>query len=118
MEWFDFRPRTRERDCETDRLRMEQVMRILTANLTQVENERDGLEERYRRSAQNAAFACDAMENGQPSLSRKVDTLTYAMLYCTGRIETLDEQAAFLRTLRGSVISFMADQAGPAPPEA
>lgn len=109
MAWFDFRTRSRERDRETDLVRLQRILDVLDSQISGIEDEKAGLHNRYRRTADDAAFSLEALENGDASLSPKVDRLTNAMTRCMERLSSLEAQAAFLVGLRARIGSFMAE---------
>jgi predicted nucleic acid-binding Zn-ribbon protein len=99
-----FKPRSQARDQETDLARFQALSSRIADAITSIENEMKGLEARYRRAADSAAFSLQSYENDRDSrLSRQADELTRSMTYCKGRIDTLRQQVAFLRQKQAEV---------------
>lgn len=106
MAWFGFTMRRKERDDETDRMRKKLIVDMLAQHIDSIDAERRGLQERYERAAASAAFSLETMENGNASLSPKVDALSLAMSRFSQRLACLDAQSAFLTKIRESVLAF------------
>ncbi|TIP80624.1 MAG: hypothetical protein E5X63_30780, partial [Mesorhizobium sp.] len=85
---FGFRSRDPARDRQTDISRLDRLAKLLDQIAAEVEAEKNGLENRYRTKATNAAFLVEAMENGAASSSRcaEVSELTKSILNCERRI--------------------------------
>ncbi|PWK76863.1 hypothetical protein C8K44_101189 [Aminobacter sp. AP02] len=112
MRPFHFGTRTPARDRETDQLRFHRLLEALTELSVQLDHETAGLQARYVRASDDAAFSFQELENGGGAgLSSKVDDLTISMARCLARIAALQGQVAFIEMLRQSVISYAEDMA-------
>ncbi|WP_413771451.1 hypothetical protein [Mesorhizobium sp. PAMC28654] len=70
----------------------------------EVEAEKNGLENRYRTKATNAAFLVEAMENGSASgRASEIGELTKSILNCERRIAVLSQQHLRMKELRHSL---------------
>ncbi|TIO06677.1 hypothetical protein [Mesorhizobium sp.] len=102
---FGFRSRNPARDRQTDISRLDRLARLLDQIAAEVDAEKNGLENRYRTKATNAAFLVEAMENGATSSSRssEVSELTKSILNYERRIAALSRQNELMKELRHSV---------------
>lgn len=97
-----FRTRDPRRDRETDAARTARLQAFLDEMRAEIEKERDGLRGRYRAVTERAAFSQQALEldEAAPEMSSSVDQLTRTMIDYTKRLAALEEQVAFVNTLR------------------
>ncbi|MBZ9809522.1 hypothetical protein LB542_04850 [Mesorhizobium sp. BR1-1-9] len=102
---FGFRSRNPARDRQTDISRLDRLAKLFEQIAAEIEAERNGLENRYKATAANAAFLVEAMENGSASARRsaEVDELTTSILNCERRIAALSRQNGMVRELRRSL---------------
>lgn len=102
---FGFRSRDPARDRQADISRLDRLARLFEQIAAEIEAERAGLESRYRKTATNAAFLVEAMENGSASDKRssEVSALTKSILNCERRIAALSRQNGMMRELRPSL---------------
>ncbi|MER8769796.1 hypothetical protein NKH63_13765 [Mesorhizobium sp. M0960] len=102
---FRFRSRDPARDTQTDTARLDRLAKLLDQIAAEVEAEKNGLENRYRTTATNAAFLVEAMENGAVSSRRssEVGELTRSILNCERRIAALSRQKQMMKGLRHSL---------------
>ncbi|MER8483434.1 hypothetical protein [Mesorhizobium sp. M1322] len=102
---FGFRSRDPARDRQTDISRLDRLAKLLDQIAAEVEAEKNGLENRYRAKATNAAFLVEAMENGAASSSRssEVSELTKSILNYERRIAALARQNELMKDLRHSL---------------
>lgn len=99
-----FKPRSQDRDKETDVARFKALSSRVADVIKAIESEINGLDTRYRRAADSAAFSLQAYENDADSrLSRQADELTRSMTYCKTRIATLKRQAEFLKEKQAEI---------------
>lgn len=104
---FGFRTRNPARDSQTDAARFGRLTTMLDELLEELEAESAGLQARYQRVADNAAFSLEEFENEQAeALSERTDELTVSLIACSNRLVSLQKQAAFLRRLRDEVVDF------------
>ncbi|WP_421914801.1 hypothetical protein [Mesorhizobium sp.] len=101
---FGFRSRNPARDRQTDVSRLDRLARLFDQISAEVEAERNGLENRYRAKAANAAFLVEAMENGSASgRSSEIGDLTKSILNCERRIAVLSRQHLRMKEFRHSL---------------
>ncbi|CAH2398347.1 hypothetical protein [Mesorhizobium escarrei] len=102
---FGFRSRDPARDRQTDVSRLDRLAKLLDQIAAEIEAEKNGLENRYRTKATNAAFLVEAMENGAASSSRssEVSELTKSILNYERRIAALARQYELMKGLRHSL---------------
>ncbi|RWB99619.1 MAG: hypothetical protein EOQ56_18240 [Mesorhizobium sp.] len=102
---FGFRSRDPARDRQTDISRLDRLAKLLDQIAAEIEAEKNGLENRYRTKATNAAFLVEAMENGAASSSRssEVGELTKSILNYERRIAALARQNESMKGLRHSL---------------
>ncbi|MET3578575.1 small-conductance mechanosensitive channel [Mesorhizobium robiniae] len=112
---FGFRSRDPARDRQTDVSRLDRLAKLLDQIAAEVEAEKNGLENRYRTQATNAAFLVEAMENGAGSTSRsaEVGELTRSILNCERRIAALARQNELMKDLRHSLDAIFDESAQP-----
>jgi small-conductance mechanosensitive channel len=110
---FGFRSRDPARDRQTDISRLDRLAKLLDQIAAEVEAEKNGLENRYRTKATNAAFLVEAMENGAASSSRsaEVSELTKSILNCERRIAALARQNELMKDLRHSLDAIFDEKA-------
>ncbi len=103
---FNFRTRDPARDSETDTARFSRLTAMLDDLLEEMEAERTGLQARYQRVADNAAFSLEEFENEQTEvMSTRANELTATLMACSKRLQSLEDQAAFIQKLRQEVVS-------------
>ncbi|MGX7876420.1 hypothetical protein ACVDG5_030385 [Mesorhizobium sp. ORM6] len=102
---FGFRSRDPARDRQTDIGRLDRLAKLFEQIAAEIEAEKAGLESRYRKTATNAAFLVEAMENGSASQRRssEVSALTKSILNCERRIAALSRQNGMMKELRHSL---------------
>jgi small-conductance mechanosensitive channel len=112
---FGFRSRDPARDRQTDISRLDRLAKLLDQIAAEVEAEKNGLENRYRTKATNAAFLVEAMENGAASSSRssEVSELTKSILNYERRIAALARQNELMKDLRHSLDAIFDESAQP-----
>lgn len=104
---FGFRSRDPARDRQTDIARLDRLAKLFEQIAAEIEAEKAGLESRYRKTATNAAFLVEAMENGSASERRssEVSALTEQILNSERRIAALTRQNGMMKELRHSLDS-------------
>jgi len=102
---FGFRSRDPARDRQADVARFDRLAKLFEQIAAEIEAEKTGLESRYRKTATNAAFLVEAMENGSASdrRSSEVSALTESILNCERRISALSRQNGMMKELRHSL---------------
>ena len=102
---FGFRSRDPARDRQADIARLDRLAKLFEQVAAEIEAEKIGLESRYRKTATNAAFLVEAMENGSASDKRssEVSALTQSILNCERRIAALSRQNGMMKELRHSL---------------
>jgi len=102
---FGFRSRDPARDRQADIARLDRLAKLFEQVAAEIEAEKIGLESRYRKTATNAAFLVEAMENGSASdrRSSEVSALTQSILNCERRIAALSRQDGLMKELRHSL---------------
>ena len=102
---FGFRSRDPARDRQADIARHDRLAKLFEQIAAEIEAEKTGLESRYRKTATNAAFLVEAMENGSASQRRssEVSALTQSILNCERRIAALSRQDGLMKELRHSL---------------
>jgi hypothetical protein len=102
---FGFRSRDPARDRQTDIARLDRLAKLFEQIAAEIEAEKAGLESRYRKTATNAAFLVEAMENGSASERRssEVSALTDSILNCERRIAELSRQGGMMSGLLHSL---------------
>ena len=97
-----FRTRDPRRDRETDAARTARLHAFLDEMRAEIEQERDGLQGRYKAVTERAAFSQQALELDEagPEMSSSVDQLTRTMIDYTKRLAALEAQVVFVNTLR------------------
>ena len=110
---FGFRSRDPARDRQADIARLDRLAKLFEQVAAEIEAEKTGLESRYRKTATNAAFLVEAMENGSASQRRssEVSALTQSILNCERRIAALSRQDGLMKELRHS-LNMVFDAAG------
>lgn len=114
MALFRFKTRNPNRDRETDAGRMQRLRQVLDEIHDEIENEKNGLRNRYDKVTADAAFSQQALEDDRVSagMSSKIDELTEAMIRYTRRLASLDGQIGFVTELRGRIEQFSLANAG------
>ncbi|RWO52201.1 hypothetical protein [Mesorhizobium sp.] len=114
---FGFRSRDPARDRQTDISRLDRLAKLLDQIAAEIEAEKNGLENRYRTKATNAAFLVEAIENGAASSSRssEVSELTKSILNYERRIAALARQNELMKGLRHSLDAIFDESAQPGP---
>ncbi|RWO91819.1 hypothetical protein [Mesorhizobium sp.] len=112
---FGFRSRDPARDRQTDISRLDRLAKLLDQIAAEIEAEKNGLENRYRTKATNAAFLVEAIENGAASSSRssEVSELTKSILNYERRIAALARQNELMNGLRHSLDAIFDESAQP-----
>ncbi|WP_214472397.1 hypothetical protein [Mesorhizobium sp. dw_380] len=102
---FGFRSRDPARDRQADISRLDRLAKLFEQIAAEIEAEKTGLESRYRKTATNAAFLVEAMENGSASERRssEVSGLTQSILNCERRIAALSRQNVMMKEVRHSL---------------
>ncbi|TSE11897.1 hypothetical protein C1D09_011925 [Mesorhizobium intechi] len=102
---FGFRSRDPARDRQADIARLDRLAKLFEQIAAEIAAEKTGLESRYRKTATNAAFLVEAMENGSVSEKRssEVSALTQSILNCERRIAALSRQHGLMKELRHSL---------------
>ncbi|OBQ67649.1 hypothetical protein [Mesorhizobium erdmanii] len=102
---FGFRSRDPARDRQVDIARLDRLAKLFEQIAVEIEAEKTGLESRYRKTATNAAFLVEAMENGSASdrRSSEVSALTESILNSERRIAALSRQNGMMKELRHSL---------------
>ncbi|TPK67919.1 hypothetical protein FJ546_05180 [Mesorhizobium sp. B2-4-19] len=102
---FGFRSRDPARDRQADIARLDRLAKLFEQIAAEIAAEKTGLESRYRKTATNAAFLVEAMENGSASKKRssEVSALTQSILNCERRIAALSRQHGLMKELRHSL---------------
>ena len=97
-----FRTRSPERDSETDGKRISRLAYFLDGLLVEMENERDGLRNRYESVTTRAAFSQQALEDDRvdQQMSAAIDDMTGTMMRYTERLALLEQQIAFVTEMR------------------
>jgi len=116
MALFRFKTRNPNRDRETDAGRMQRLRQVLDEIHDEIENEKNGLRNRYDKVTADAAFSQQALEDDRvdAGMSSKIDELTEAMIRYTKRLASLDGQIGFVTELRGRIEQFSQANAGEA----
>ncbi len=112
---FGFRSRDPARDRQTDVSRFDRLAKLFEQIAAEIEAERAGLESRYRKTATNAAFLVEAMENGSTSdrRSSEVSALTKSILNYERRIAALSRQSSQVWGLRRSLDMIFEEEEAP-----
>jgi hypothetical protein len=85
-----------------------QRMRMMLLDLeAEVETETRDIQLRYRHAVDDAAFALQALEDGEGGGLRKVDMVSRAVEHCSRNAGRLQLQLAFLRDLRQQLDAFV-----------
>lgn len=105
---FGFRTRNPKRDHQTDLVRFNQLISVIESMHADMVGERTGMQTRYRNTEASAAFAMEALENGDGAkLSEKVDELTLDLRRYHARIASLDKQVAFIGSIEQDMKAFL-----------
>lgn len=108
MALFNFRTRNPGRDRETDLGRFDKLLALYERMRSEMQRELDGLQRRYSEAQASAAFAMEALENGDGgSLSSKVDDLTSHMERYDVRINALKAQIVFIEQAESRAGAFL-----------
>jgi len=108
MALFRFKTRNPHRDRETDASRMHRLHQLLDEIRSEIDNEKNGLRNRYDKVTADAAFSQQALEDDRAGaeISSKIDELTEAMIRYTKRLASLDDQIDFVTELRDRIERF------------
>lgn len=107
MAIFGFRTRNPARDRETDETRLHRLEHLLGELSSEIEREKNGLQSRYQKTADDAAFSLQALENDEGrAMSSRLDELTGSMARYSARIAELENQMEFFQKLRRNVAEF------------
>lgn len=99
-----FKTRRPERDAQADRARLQRLLDAFKTVCREVELERAGLQMRYERACDSAAFCVAAAESeGDDVISLGLDDFTRTMSHCSRRLERLSEQGRLLDELMDAV---------------
>lgn len=100
-----FRTRAPARDLATDAGRQERMKALVEQIAAEIEQERTGLEQRYRSEVLDAGFLVEAMENDEVSdgSSARFEELTCSILSCERRLAKLSRQSELINELLASV---------------
>lgn len=107
-----FLTRNPMRDERTDIERLDRLKSAIGQIVTEIDAERRGLECRYGRECQDAAFLMDAMENdGRANApSKRLNSLTRSILDCERRLARLSLQGDLIRQLQQSLEQNVSDR--------
>ncbi|MBF6992729.1 hypothetical protein [Cupriavidus sp. IK-TO18] len=88
-----------------DARRLERLQRLLDEIGTEISTEKDTLGDQYENATTNAAFAFEAMENGEGPewTSRKIDALTASVTRYSQRLRSLKHEADFIEATKQRV---------------
>ncbi|AZN72623.1 hypothetical protein D5400_16300 [Georhizobium profundi] len=108
MNAWNFRIRSRDRDKETDRRRLDRLAELSTTLFHEVRRESDGIRRRYEAAVGDAAFAMEAQaaESDQRKLEGRIDDLTDTVLSCEARLRDLDVQAEFYQDILQRIATY------------
>ena len=103
-----FRTRAAGRDRDTDIARLQRLQQSLASIRGEMEQEKNGLRDRYDKVMANAAFSQQSLEDGRggAGMSSKIDEMTDTMIRYTDRIASLDTQIDFVAGLERQVDRF------------
>jgi hypothetical protein len=109
-----FRTRGPGRDRATDVGRLQRLNESLAAIRGEMEQEKNGLRDRYDKVMANAAFSQQSFEDGRggAGISSKIDEMTDTMIRYADRIASLDMQIDFVTGLEQQVGRFSDETAG------
>lgn len=108
MTIFGFTTRAPRRDRESDSARFQRLLKTITEVLREMERESAGLQARYRKATDDAAFSFQALENGDSrGMSLRVEELTGAMARYEARVASLRKQIEFMNTWHDAVASYL-----------
>lgn len=82
--------------------RFERLRRLLDQIGYDIGAERNALGDRYQSVTASAAFAFEAMENGEDPqrMSARIDALTASIIRCTQRLDALEHEGDFIDATR------------------
>lgn len=104
MAGFGIQTRNASRDVETDTGRLDRLCDTLSQLQNEIVNERAGLRGRFEQAQTSAAYALDAVENGErASLSDEADALGVQMKRYQDRLTALIERERFLQEMAKTV---------------
>jgi len=91
---FGFRTRSAERDREKDEERLLRMREFFEDMVSEIEDERAGLERRYRSQVTDAGFLVEALDNGEASAmaGAREKALSTSIMRCEQRLATLSRQ--------------------------
>lgn len=108
MNAWSFRIRSKDRDRDTDRRRLDRLAEMSTSLFHEARREREGIRRRYEAAVGDAAFAMEAQtaENDQRKLDGRIDDLTETVLSCEARLRDLDVQADFYKDILERIAAY------------
>jgi hypothetical protein len=114
MALFRFQTRNPQRDRETDSSRLQQLRQSLADIRAEMEQEKNGLRDRYEKVTANAAFSQQTLEDDRPGavMSAKIDDLTGTMIRYTKRLASLQTQIDFVTDMDRRIEAFWQTNAG------
>lgn len=82
--------------------RFNRLRRLLDKIGDDIDAERDALGNRYENATASAAFAFEAMENGESPqrISAQIDALTASIIRCAQRLDALEHEGDFIDSTR------------------
>ena len=93
-----FQGRSSTRDSQTDQAREERLAAFVGAMIREIEQEKEGLRQRYERAGVEAALCFGTLEGERNAAAEeRLKGLEAAMIYCEERSARLDAQAARFR---------------------
>ena len=109
-----FRTRAPGRDRATDVGRLQRLHQSLASIRGEMEQEKNGLRDRYDKVMANAAFSQQSLEDGRggADISSTIDEMTDTMIRYTNRIASLDTQIDFVTGIERQVGRFSEETAG------
>jgi hypothetical protein len=105
-----FRQRSAERDRDNDVARAERIVKLLGEIRAELEQEKNGLRQRYDRTVENAStltFAIDG-EGESDWSDRKLKDLESGMVYCEKRTKSIARFDAEIAELQGMAEKLLA----------
>ncbi len=110
----EYRTRSAERDLETDDSRLGKIIRLLDNIITEIRNERDGLNNRYKKETADAGFLLAAIDNEgvNEKSDMRIDQLTGSILRSERRLVTLANQADTLSEIRSDLVKRFSERDG------
>lgn len=106
MAFFGFRVRNPGRDADTDKRRMDRLLRIANEIIDEISNERHGLERRYRTASTDAGFAVEALGDEATGTKARVEELSATIMSCERRIAQLVHQLDEMADIKSRIEAF------------